>query len=430
MAQAAYPDANASERLIAFTIGATYWAWLIGGVYMAGPVLGWVLAWRAARAYFLAPALPPAERPDPLPLVLWLWLICMAAMELILLAGHLNFELDAGQTLKSSVGWAKGWMLLGLFPLAGYALPIRLSVVVRAVCRLARQTLCLLPVLLAAPYVHLPAQLWVSPLKVLGGSGDEYFTVQLYTIDPETHGARWQFFAPWSPAVGMVAVIHFLLAREEVDPRWRWTGYSASVLMAVLSSSRMALIALAIMIPITLLIGRLGRASTWAVAAPITLVSSWFLPAIQAAIDSAEAGFKGARAGSSRVRSALGRIATQRWQSEAYWCGHGIVERGPHLVEHMPIGSHHTWYGLLFVKGLLGAVALAVPMVATLVQMFFAAMKDRAGRLGLAMILTYWFYSFGENLEVLTYIAWPALLTIGIVLRMQRRGEAAPLDLA
>jgi hypothetical protein len=43
--------------------------------------------------------------------------------------------------------------------------------------------------------------------------------------------------------------------------------------------------------------------------------------------------------------------------------------------------------------------------------------------LALAMILTYWFYSFGENLEVLTYIAWPALLTIGIVLRMQERRE-------
>ena len=36
--------------------------------------------------------------------------------------------------------------------------------------------------------------------------------------------------------------------------------------------------------------------------------------------------------------------------------GTRIVERGPHLVEFMPIGSHHTWYSLLFVKGSSGAL--------------------------------------------------------------------------
>jgi hypothetical protein len=43
------------------------------------------------------------------------------------------------------------------------------------------------------------------------------FTVVLYTFEPGTAMPRWQFFAPWSPAAGMVAVIHFLLAREEAD---------------------------------------------------------------------------------------------------------------------------------------------------------------------------------------------------------------------
>jgi hypothetical protein len=69
----------------------------------------------------------------------------MAAMEVILLLGHLNFDLGIGQTIKSAVGWAKGWALLAIFPLAGYALPIRLEVLVRAVCRLARQTLSCCP---------------------------------------------------------------------------------------------------------------------------------------------------------------------------------------------------------------------------------------------------------------------------------------------
>ena len=49
--------------------------------------------------------------------------------------------------------------------------------------------------------------------------------------------------------------------------------------------------------------------------------------------------------------------------SDLIW-GHGTVERGPHIVEYMPIGSHHTWNGLLFVKGMVGYAGLAVPMAA------------------------------------------------------------------
>jgi hypothetical protein len=126
------------------------------------------------------------------------------------------------------------------------------------------------------------------------------------------------------------------------------------------------------------------------------------------------------------VRATLGRIAVERWQHEAYWFGHGIVERGPHLVEYMPIGSHHTWYGLLYVKGLLGVIALAVPMALTMLATVLAATRGKTGELGLAMALTYLFYSFGENLEVLTYLAWPALVVIGIALKPGVDGAPEP----
>jgi hypothetical protein len=86
----------------------------------------------------------------------------------------------------------------------------------------------------------------------------------------------------------------------------------------------------------------------------------------------------------------------------------------------MPIGSHHSWYGLLYVKGLGGVISLAVPMFWTLAATIKKALAGRYGQLGLAMSLTYWLYSFGENLEVLTYIAWPALVAIGISLKPDR----------
>jgi hypothetical protein len=418
MAESIPAPNSAPEKLICWALGSTYWLWLIGGLYLLGPALGWILGWQVARAYYLASGLPPDEQPPgPLPAAILAWLGGMSAMLVVLLLGHSNFELGTGQTIKSAVGWAKGWALIALFPLAGFVLPIRLEVLARAICRLARQTLWLLPLFLLAPVLHLPSKLWVSPLTVLGGSGDVFFTVILYTMDPETGSVRWQFFAPWAPAAGIVAVVHFLLARYEPKASWRWTAYVASVLMALLTSSRMALIALAIIIPMTMLIGRLSRPSTWFALAPVVALGGLFATTLFSLADTAQSRFAGARASSSRVRSALGRIAVERWQNEAYWFGHGIVERGPHLVEYMPIGSHHTWYGLLYVKGLLGLLALAVPMAWTLVATVLAAMRSRVGELGVAMTLTYLLYSFGENLEVLTYLAWPALIAIGISLK-------------
>lgn len=417
MASPTDPGTHLAERLIVATIGATWLLWLVGGLYLAGPALGWVLALLVARSYYLAPALPLNERPGPLPPAIWAWLIGMAAMLLILFIGHANFQLGTAQTIKSTVGWAKGWALLALFPLGGYALPIRVESLARAVCRLGRQTLFLLPIFILAPLLGLPQTLWVSPLKVLGGSGDEYFAAVLYTIEPGVGTARWQFFAPWSPAAGMVAVIHFLLARIEPEAKWRWTGYAAAILIALLSQSRLALVALAAIVPLCWVAGKVRRPWLWFGGAAAILIVSWFAPQLRELADQLVNDFSSARADSSRVRAALGRIAVQRWQSEAFWFGHGIVEKGPHLVEYMPIGSHHSWYGLLFVKGLAGAIALAVPMALTVVATFRRAITSTTGQLGLAMALTYWLYSFGENLEVLTYIAWPALLAIGIALR-------------
>ncbi len=123
--------------------------------------------------------------------------------------------------------------------------------------------------------------------------------------------------------------------------------------------------------------------------------------------------FSSARADSSRVRAALGRIAIERWQNEAYWFGHAVVQRGPHLVEYMPIGSHHSWYGLLFIKGITGFFALAIPLTASFIYLLIKAHKNSESRIGLAMITILILYSFGENLEILSYLYWPALILIG-----------------
>jgi hypothetical protein len=80
----------------------------------------------------------------------------------------------------------------------------------------------------------------------------------------------------------------------------------------------------------------------------------------------------------------------------------------------MPIGSHHTWYGLLFVKGVAGFLALLVPFL----WQFWLAVSDtvrsKRGTLPLGIMLVFLLLSFGENIEIEVYLLWPSLLLMGI----------------
>jgi len=412
MAETANHPQTAAERLIAGTIQWTWALWLVGGLYIAGPVLGWVLAGMAATALYL-----DQVKPSAIPSTVWTWLAAMLAMLVILWVGHTNFELGIAKTIKSSIGWAKGWALIALFVLAGALLNIREDVIYRAVCKLALQTLIVLPIFLLAPYIGLPELLWTSPLKVLGGAGPEYFAAQLYTIEPGAGTPRWQFFAPWSPAVGMMGVLYVLLAAQEKHRGWKAVGIAGGLVLALFSQSRLALVALIVIVPFVWGASRMGKGHLWLMAAPAIFALGIFGPMLIELMDSAASEFSAARADSSRVRAALGRIAIHRWATEAYWFGHGIVENGPHLVEYMPIGSHHSWYGLLFVKGFLGAAALAVPLCANFLALLIKAQGNQTARAGLGLTLALVLYSFGENLEILAYLYWPALVVIGIALR-------------
>lgn len=423
MAAPAHHPQTAAERLIALTIRSTWLLWLVGGLYIVGPALGWILAAMAGWKLYAGNALAGVKSESSLNLALWAWIAGMAAMLIILWVGHANFSLGTGQTIKSTVGWAKGWALIALFPVACAVLEVRIAVVARAICQLGGQSLIILPIFLVAPSVGLPAELWVSPLKIIGGSGPEYFSTTLYTLEPGVGTPRWQFFAPWSPAAGMVAVIHVLLAMQEKAPGWRTVGMTSGIVLAVLSQSRLALIALLLILPALWALRHAHRPALWLAASPAFLLAGVFALPIMDTVNQAVSDVRGARADSTRVRETLGRIAVERWQNEAPWFGHGIVENGPHLVEYMPIGSHHSWYGLLFVKGLLGALALAIPLVISLAVLLRNANRDALARTGFGLALVMVLYSFGENLEMLAYLTWPAWAMLGPALATYKKRQ-------
>ena len=191
------------ERIVSGTLVWTWAIYAFGGLYVAGPVLAWMLAGLVTISLYLGPALRQDLRPTgSVPVLIWIWIIGMLVMLVALWVGHFNWGLGLKSTIKSSIGWAKGWALLALFPLAGAMLQIKRDVLVRAHTKLALVTLVLLPILAVAPYIGLPERVFTSPLKLVGGPGPEYFSVYFYTLDPASWTPRWQFYAPWSPFAG------------------------------------------------------------------------------------------------------------------------------------------------------------------------------------------------------------------------------------
>lgn len=403
---------NTEERVVYVAITWTWIWYVLGALYIVAPVVEVTLLglyfWRLYAVWR-----PVQWRPLPVPTGVWMWLAGMGAMEVILLIAHMDWDLGVGDTVKSSIGWLKGWAMLGIFPLCGACLNIRPRLVIRAVMWMAVQTLCLTPFLIAAALVHLPPELFVSPLKVIGGPGPEFFAVYAYIIDPENGAARWQFMAPWAPGAGFVANMIYYLAVGERSKKLRAAGIFTAIMMSLMTASRMAILFL-IFYPILMFVfSRLSKPALLTFFAALSVVVGMVADAVIQIIQNSVSAFKGARANSTRVRAALGQLAKRRWEEEAPFFGHGEVQRGTHYVEFMPIGSHHTWYGLLYVKGIAGVISLVVPALWCIVEMLMLAQVSQLGRLGLGSIFIMLYYSNGENLEILAYLFWPALLILG-----------------
>ncbi len=401
---------NFEERIVWYAITWTYVFYLLGALYIVAPVVGWLMIIDLARRLWMQTA-NDKKRKIIIPWGVWIWVASMFAMLIALLLGHLDWELGMPKTIKSSIGWAKGWALMAVFPLVG-CLNIRPQIIYRATSIVCLQTLCIFPFLLLAYLLRLPQELYISPLQIVGGPGPEFFKVSLYSITPEG-SVRWFLFAPWAPALGFIATLYMLFSLQQ-KKGWFSAGFLGSLLMIVICVSRLAFVA-ALVVPIALyFMSNVFKLATLVQAAIGSICTGIFGQTLLIYLDTFLSQLRAARAGSSRVREALGRIAVDRWQSEAPVWGHGIVERGPHLVEYMPIGSHHSWYGLLFVKGLVGFAALAVALLFSFIDLFIKSQTSETAKVGLGVVMILFLYTFGENLEILSYLFWPGLIILGI----------------
>lgn len=407
------------EKLVWYGMVLTYPFFAFGGLYVTGSILGWLIFAMATLRWYAN----DQDKDAYVPAIVWLWIVSGIILLIALLIAHINWDLGLAKTIKSSIGWAKGWALMPLFLLLGATVKIKPELMVRGACIIAVHSLIFAVFSVALYFVGAPADLFTSPLQALGGPGPDFFKVSLYGLNPETGAGRWRFFAPWAPAAGFMACILLIFCSQEKNVFWRNMGVLGSLVMCLLSQSRAGLVIFLMLIFLLLFIGKFKNPIGLIVFGLI--ICCFFLVGeyIYDLLNTAYLDIKAARPESSRVRSALASIALQRWETEAPIWGHGIIERGPHIVAFMPIGTHHSWYGLLFVKGLVGMLAVAIPMAITAIYLLFQSHKNAISRSAFCMILVFICYSFFENLEILAFIYWPALLWIGMALNPLKTGE-------
>jgi hypothetical protein len=407
------------KKLIIGALLFTYPIYAIGGLYITGSLLGWaVLALVTLRAF-----IEDENYFTGLPVLVWLWIIGMLVMLISLWVAHVQWSLSSTQTIKSTVGWAKGWALLGLFPMLGAIVKLKPETLIRAVCVVAKHSAIFGVVTWLFYIAGLPGELFVSPLQTFGGAGESFFMVSLYQTNPEIGFGRWQFFAPWAPAAGFLSCLFVIFCLQEKDRSCRNWGILGCVVMALLSQSRAGWTIFILIVPTFMLTRQVNK--PWLLVSiglllPIIMVLGE--PLYESIMDIFQQ-IKETRPESTRVRATLESLAIQRWRDEAPIWGHGIVESGSKIVEFMPIGSHHSWYGLLFVKGLVGLLALAIPMIMSTLYLLIFAHSSIQARSALCMLLVFISYSFFENLEILAYLCWPSLFWLGMVLKnLQCRG--------
>ena len=323
---------------------------------------------------------------------------------------------NSNEMMRSTISWMGDWSLIGIYPLIGYLLPIRPAVIYRSACVIASQSLITIPICYGAYLLKLPGLIYSSPLERIIQNGKIYYAISWYTREVDSDGIRLILFTPWCPALGLIGCILFFYTLEEQTPVWKWLGIVGSLAMVITSVSRGAYLFLPATVAIVWAIRNLSF-----IQFQLSLGISCFLGGLGSALlldrfQEFLGSFKSARKSSSQLRGELERVAFDRWTDSPIF-GHGKQIQGPDFLKNMPIGSHHTWIGLLFTHGLIGFCLFFTPVMWSLIELSLKAKSNPIAHVALKALILITFTSFGENIEKLAYLHWSAFLLIGTAYR-------------
>ena len=348
---------------------------------------------------------------------IWILLGFMLIVGLVLIVGCLDFDIDFIRTLSAFVNrWMRTWALIGIFPLVG-CLKIRPQIIFRAVCLFCIQALILCIIFSFFALINKSDLMgnYVSPFYVLGG-GKLFYTVHPLGTVFDVDTTRFVMNAPWSPALGLLGNIYFFLCLHEQKRLLKILGLTGAVALVGLSLSRTAIICLPSIYLMYLVMSKLINEYLFIVAGFLSSIAAVFIHELTLFKEEFISDIRGYRQGSSKARDTLQQLALDGWQEAVVW-GHGtFAETGPAIVSGLGIGSHHTWYGLLYIHGFVGATAVALAFLCTMVALVMKLSHRHDAKLGLCILLILFVFSFSENIDSLAYLYWPGLVMLGISL--------------
>ncbi|MCB4825123.1 O-antigen ligase family protein [Roseicella aerolata] len=362
---------------------------------------GTLMALGVAGVLFLA--LRRLPRDPGIALVALLWVAASAAQAA---ATTSNFFMTQGapvslpRVLLSPM--TTGWMLIGLCIAVGGQAAIASAVVVRAICIQAGWILVfsglsvVLFAVLGLERLEVP-----SPLALLLPSSlpivYQQLTMKFFQMDSFMGGRvlRLTLFFPWATTLSLASAAALLIALRERDVFWRRTALAGGLLGTVLSQGRSAMVCVAAALLLFALLrlsprARFGLVVVVALALNLAVVLGFDPVAV--AEDFYRA-FTEARSGSSAARYIVYEL-TWRRVLDAPWLGHGWFS-GPaaRWLPTMPLGSHSTFYGVLYIGGILTFAVLCLAFATTVLSVAMRLQDRREDAI----------------------VALPVLLVIGVV---------------
>ena len=207
------------------------------------------------------------------------------------------------------------------------------------------------------------------------------FTMRFYSVELVFNYPfpRLVLFYPWSVCLGFAGIGLFFIALNENKPLWKMFGIIGGIFALISSLSRAAIISFFLSCIIYLWL-KIHNAYRWLFISIFCLVSVPFMFLNFSVIDYTENTYNfitELRAGSSSARQ-LGYEASWEGFLKSPFIGHGWIGEYIDYNIPIPIGSHSTFYGLLYTGGLLTFIPFCIAISLTIVSLLLRAIRGSA----------------------------------------------------
>jgi hypothetical protein len=411
---AAIRPCNLPETLVWYYIIGTYGIYYIGGLYLFAPLLAIFLTGYLLRKWWIQTPETPEDEKIYISIPAWVWLICIGIIAISVVVGGVEADLPASKIIFTLVNrWFKTFVLMALFILIGH-LKIRSQLIYRAACIFCIQSLILVVIFtLLSNLFDTSIYSYVSPFEKFGG-GSLYYEVRVFGAVLDVGEKRLQMIAPWPPALGLVGDIFFCLCLQEKDLKLRLLGMAGASALVISSVSRAAIVCLPLIPLLSWVLVNFMTPWVMFLFSGGLLSMTLFLSEIQERVSLLASSINDYRAGSTKARDLLKQLALDGWKESPIW-GHGtMTANGPASVGFRGIGSHHTWYGILYAYGIVAAIPFAIALAWSLFDLITKVGTQKNAVVGICILFVLLIFSTIDNIDTLAYLYWPGMLMLGI----------------